>query len=129
MDYSGGKYLGLFAYGDRRYTKEEVAAMNIVSFTIPQYNGAGPYARKKILIRDPDTGREIVATALDICADSDTPNNDCTRNAGRAKSDKFPQGVLLDIEWNTANRFYSRTFDKNLADFPNKVVQWRCVDC
>lgn len=102
--------MGKFAAtGDKVHPAEWVRDNNIVAFF-----EAGPdkdkekiarwrtkYANKKILVRNPKTGKTMEATILDTCADTDCPhNNCCTTNANKNG------GYLVDFEYNTAARFW-----------------------
>lgn len=123
IDYNGCKWAGLFAY-HAKMTEEQVKQTNILSVFVLAFGDAGPYKNKIFQVVDPDTSNTIVANVLDTCSDSDTPNNDCSNNAKRSKD-----GILIDMEFYTAQRFLARSFNKDFSDFPNKLVKFRCINC
>lgn len=82
IEFNGAAYEGMFAYGDRKYSREEVAKMNILSFTIPGMGGAGPYKHKTIRVWDPEAGKQVDAKVLDYCGDGDF---EYSRNSLRSK--------------------------------------------
>ena len=74
------------------------------------------YSDKFIWIRQtgkPDT--EMKIQILDTCKDSDTDNNDCTRNAMKSKD-----GYLIDLEINTARAFFGADRVKDMSQ-----VEWK----
>lgn len=124
IEYSGCKWAGQFAYVPGKWSEEKVKETNIVSVYVIGFGDAGPYKNKIMAIMDPDTSNTIIANVLDTCADSDTPNNDCSRNAK-----KSPDGVLIDMEKYTAERFLGKTINPDFSNFQNKMVLFKCINC
>ena len=109
---NGLKYAGKFSLtGDKRWPEAEVRKMDIVAVHSKDWK---QYKGKKLRVRNPKNGREVVATVMDQCNDADCthPPNCCTRNAKRVK-DNF----LVDMEKFTAARLGFGTND-------SAVVQW-----
>lgn len=134
INYSGCQYLGQFAYYEGTMTREQVQSTNIVSMFVSSYGDAGPYKRKKLELRDPDTGRTLVVQVLDTCGDHDCPGQNVGLNGQRfpgccSANASFGDGTLIDLERSTAERFYNRKFNANMDGFQNKRIQWRCIDC
>ena len=127
IQYNGCKWEGQFSNVDGKWSEEKVKATNIISMFWIKYGGDGPYKLKTILVRDPNSGRNITATVYDTCSDSDcsSPNGGgcCTDNA------KKGNGVLIDMERYTAQKFMRKLFDTDLTGFSNKIVEWKCLDC
>lgn len=104
-DYSGCKYEGMFAaFGDKKQPKEWVEKNNIVAFyESPNSKNRKEWAKKwknkKIRIRNPKNGNEMDALIVDTCDDGDC-NGCCSKNANKNG------GYLVDLESNTAKRFY-----------------------
>lgn len=125
-DYSGCKYMGEFAGVDKKLSYEEVKKRNIVSFYDAANQKSGDCAKqnkkctwwdsnvkgKKIIIKNPDNGKELTVEPLDTCNDADTDNKDCTRNAGQGG------GTLIDIEIFTSKRFWG-------GKAKNGKIQWK----
>ena len=103
-DYSGCKYEGMFAAFDGKKSKEWVQQNNIVAFyESPNSSNRKEWGKKwknkKIRLRNPKTGKTLDATVVDTCDDKDC-SGCCTKNA------KKNGGYLVDLEANTAKRFY-----------------------
>ena len=100
--YNGCRWAGQFANGET-LTLAQVKSTPIVSF----FDSNNPtmsawkklYANKKVKITK--NGVTFTAIIKDTCADSDTVNNDCTRNA--------KGGFLIDIEYWTAKKYLGTT--------------------
>lgn len=121
-DYSGCKWAGQFAGLDKKLQASEVAKRNIVAYYDAK-NQQGKKAQswwnanvkgKKLELKMP-SGTTMIVEALDTCADSDTKNSDCTRNANKNGGG----GILIDLEESTARRFYGGTPKDNAA------IEWR----
>lgn len=120
-DYSGCKYMGEMAGIDDKLSLAQVQSRNIAAFYDDQ-NQAGcgkecPWWDKnvkgrKIQIRDPDNGNTMTVEALDTCGNDDC-SNCCTKNA------KKGGGTIVDLEINTAKRFYNG----KMRDEHN--IEWR----
>lgn len=100
-DYSGCDYLGTFAAIGHK-SIDWVKQNNIVSFfqlgqTDKTWNAQ--WANKKLRLRNPKTGSTLDVVVADTCGDHDC-NGCCTKNA------KQGGGFLVDMESNTASRFY-----------------------
>lgn len=93
QNYNGCKWAGQFAYGGKK-SADYVKSNNIVSFFDLGAKGAGAMAGKQIRLRK--NGKEIVATVLDTCGDSDC-GGCCSTNARGT-------GYLVDVEANTCIR-------------------------
>ena len=125
-DYSGCKYMGDFAGVSKKLSFEEVKKRNIVSFYDAKNQKSGDCAKqnkeckwwntnvkgKKIIVKNPTTGKELVVEPLDTCNDADTDNKDCTKNAGQGG------GTLIDFEIFTAKRFWG-------GKAKNGKIQWK----
>lgn len=103
-DYSGCKYQGQFAAFSGKKPASWVAANNIVSFyQAPNAKNRKEWASKWKLktmeLRNPQTGKVMTVTVVDTCDDGDC-GGCCSRNA------KAGGGYLVDLEENTARRFY-----------------------
>lgn len=103
-DYSGCKYQGQFAAYSGKKSASWVAANNIVAF----YQGpnaknrkewASKWKLKTMELRNPKTGKVMAVTVVDTCDDGDC-GGCCSKNA------KAGGGYLVDLEENTAKRFY-----------------------
>lgn len=114
---SGCKYMGKFAAisGSKSYDwvkANDVAAMFEVGQTPDTWSSK--FKNKRIVVRDPDSGRTVTADVLDRCDDGDC-GGCCTRNA------KKGGGTLVDLEWHTASRLWGGT-PRDTAQ-----VQWKFV--
>lgn len=103
-DYSGCKYEGMFAAFDGKKSKEWVQANNIVAFyASPNSQNRKEWAKrwknKKLRLRNPKTGKTLDVTVVDTCDDKDC-SGCCSKNANKNG------GFLIDLERNTAERFY-----------------------
>lgn len=104
-DYSGCKYEGKFAaFGDKKMDKKWVENTNIVAFyqspnSKNRQEWSSKWKNKKIRLRNPKTKKVMEAVILDTCDDGDC-NGCCSTNANRNG------GYLVDLEINTAKRFY-----------------------
>lgn len=101
-DYSGCEYLGTFAAIGHK-SIDWVKQNNIVSFfelgqTDKTWNAQ--WANKKLRLRNPKTGSTLDVLVVDTCGDHDCTGC-CTKNA------KQGGGFLVDMESNTASRFYN----------------------
>lgn len=118
--YDGCEYLGQFSGIKGRLTYDQVKARNIVSFydaknqskTCNKKNQECAWWNtnvkgKKIAIKHPGTGKELVVEPLDTCNDADTSNKDCTKNANKGG------GTLIDMEIFTARRFWPNGKETN----------------
>jgi hypothetical protein len=122
--YSGCKWAGQFAGLDKKIQASEVAKRNIVAYyDAKNQSGNAKKAQswwnsnvkgKKIELKMP-SGTTMIVEALDTCSDGDTKNNDCTKNANKNGGG----GILIDLEENTARRFYGGTPKDNAA------IEWR----
>ena len=125
-DYSGCKYMGQFSGISGKLSFDQVKKRNIVSFYDAKNQKSGECAKqnkeckwwntnvkgKKIIVKHPTTGKEIIVEALDTCNDADTDNKDCTKNAGKGG------GTLIDFEIFTAKRFWG-------GKAKNGKIQWK----
>lgn len=103
-DYSGCKYEGQFAAFDGKKDKAWVESNNIVAFyeapnSDNRKNWDRKWKNKKLRIRNPKTGKTLDVTVVDTCDDGDC-SGCCSKNA------KKNGGYLVDLEKNTAKRFY-----------------------
>ena len=126
--YDGCEYKGLFAGVDGKLLYEQVRDRNIVSFYDAANQKSGNCAKKnkeckwwntnvkgkKLVVRNPTTGTEMIVEPLDTCNDADTEKKDCTRNANQGG------GTLIDFEINTSKRFWG-------GAPRNGVIQWKWV--
>lgn len=104
-DYSGCKYQGMFAAFDDKKPEEWVKSNNIVAFFQPpnrrnRREWERKWKNRRLRLRNPDTGKVMEVTVVDTCDDKDCKGC-CSRNARRNG------GTLIDLERNTAMRFYS----------------------
>ena len=108
-DYGGCKYQGMFeAFPDKK-SQEWVRSNNIVSvFQSPNSQNRkewdSKWKNKRLRIRNPKTGKVMEVTAVDTCDDGDC-GGCCTKNANKNG------GTLIDLEMNTAKRFYGGNVD------------------
>jgi hypothetical protein len=123
--YSGCEYAGQFAGVSGKLSYDQVKTRNIISFYDATNQSKGACAQKnkecpwwnqnaknkKLFIRNPATGKELEVEALDTCNDADC-GGCCTKNA------KLNGGTLIDIEHNTALRFWG-------GKLKNGKIQWR----
>jgi hypothetical protein len=120
-DNSGCEYLGQFAGVDGAKSFEWVKQNNIVSLYELGSNEAEwrrrKWAGKHLRLKNPKTGATMEAVVLDTCANSDC-DGCCSRNA------KKGGGTLIDLEYNTAKRFWAPGPVEGL-----KEIQWKCLDC
>lgn len=120
-DYSGCKYMGQFTGTDKTLSYDEVKSRNIVAF----YDDKNQKKQKednawwmknvkgkKIIIRNPENGVELEVDPLDTCGNYDC-DGCCTKNSKGA-------GYLIDLEINTAKKFYKGGKVKDEAK-----IQWR----
>ena len=91
IEYSGCKYMGMFAACDGKKSESWVAGHNIVA-AFPDFKDLRLH---DLCIRK--GSKTIVATVLDTCGDHDC-NGCCTRNQGNADQ-------LIDLESYTNERF------------------------
>ena len=104
--YNGCKWEGAFAAFNERKPREWVESNNIVAFyQSPNDRNRKDWAKKwklkKIMLRNPRTGKEMEATIVDTCDDSDCPKTSCCSTNANKNG-----GTLVDLEYNTAKRFY-----------------------
>lgn len=100
-DFNGCTWMGQFA-GAGKQSFQWVKNNNIVSFfELGQTEGSwnAKWKGRRILLRNPRTGKTMVATILDRCADSDCKGC-CSENA------RQNGGYLVDLEVFTAQRFW-----------------------
>jgi len=118
-DFSGCQYLGTFAGANHVFSLNEVKSTNIVAFYDDrnQKNDGedSPWwkkniAGKKLQVRNPANGQQLVVTALDTCGNDDC-DGCCTTNS--------KGGILLDFEFYTCQRLFGPNSD---CDGP---VQWQ----
>ena len=125
-DFSACQYLGKFTSLKDPLPFEEVKSRNIVAyFDDSQQRNVKSVADqtwwranvngKKIEIRNPATGKTLLADALDTCGNYDCKKEGkygcCTTNALKGG------GILIDMEVNTAKRFWGKP--------KNGKIQWR----
>jgi len=118
-DYSGCKWEGMFAAFDDKKPKSWVESNNIVAFyASPNSQNRKEWDKKwknkQLVIRNPKTGKELQVTVVDTCDDSDC-SGCCSKNANKNG------GFLIDLEKNTAQRFY----DGNVEDLT--AIEWRAI--
>lgn len=120
-DYNGCTWMGQFLGVDKTVPYEDVKARNIISFyDLANQKGSGEswwksnVKGKKVELRNPATGKTLIAEALDSCFDSDC-NGCCSKQA------KKGGGYLIDLEINTAQRLY----DGKVQD--EAKIEWRWV--
>lgn len=103
-DYSGCKYEGMFAAFDGKKSKDWVESNNIVAFyASPNSQNRKEWDKKwknkRLRIKNPKTGKTLDVTVVDTCDDGDC-SGCCSKNANKNG------GFLIDLEKNTAKRFY-----------------------
>lgn len=121
-DYSACKYAGEFTGLDKKLGYDQVKNTNIVSF----YDAKNQQKQdknmswwlknvkgRKMLIKHPKTGKVLEVSAYDTCGDWDC-NGCCTEMANKNG------GVLIDMEYNTAQRFYGKTKPDDYMQ-----IQWK----
>ena len=118
-NYMGCDYLGTFAaLGKQEF--EFVKNTNIVAFF---QSGQTPeswrkdWAKKKLRLRNPATGKTMDVTVADTCGDNDCKGC-CTKNANRNG------GTLIDLENFTAKRFFAPGGVQGASN-----LEWQCLDC
>ena len=124
-EYSGGKYLGLFAYIKGKQSEEWVKSNNIAA-VFNSKNGRNDaemrknYAGKDIWIRNKKNGNCMKVKIVDTCGDGDC-RGCCTRNANKSTS-----GMLIDLEKYTAKKFYgSGYYEKNGEPANFEALEWQ----
>ncbi|AGE55716.1 hypothetical protein ATCVMN08101_662R [Acanthocystis turfacea Chlorella virus MN0810.1] len=127
-EYSGGKYLGLFAYINGKKSEDWVKSNNIAS-VFNSKNGRNEsemkknYAGKDIWVRNKKNGNCMKVKIVDTCGDGDCKGC-CTRNANKSKS-----GMLIDLEKYTAKKFYGSGYTEEKGEPSNfEAMEWRFVD-
>jgi len=119
-DYSGCKYMGMFSAFDDRKPLSWVKGNNITAFfEVGQTEDSWKrkWKNKVLRVRNPKTNKALDVLVVDRCGDGDC-GGCCTKNA------KKNGGSLVDLEWNTAQRFWgSSNFDGEAA------VEWKCLNC
>lgn len=118
-DYSGCKWEGMFAAFDKKQPKEWVEANNIVAFyEAPNDKNRKEWDKKwknkKIRIRNPKNGKTMDVLVVDTCDDGDC-SGCCSKNASKNG------GYLIDLESNTAKRFY----DGKVEDMAG--IEWQPI--
>jgi hypothetical protein len=118
---NGCAYQGAFMGVDGRKPRQWVEDNNIAAVFQPpnRQNLDGwrnKWKGKRLEIKRP--GKNLIVTALDTCNDSDC-NGCCTSNASKGG------GTLIDLEINTAMRFWDKTNEEDVPGF--KTIQWRIV--
>ena len=90
----------------------------VAVFEAPNDRNRREWAKKwkgrKLQIRNPKTGKVMQVTVADTCDDADC-GGCCTRNSAAHG------GMLIDLEYNTAQRFY----DGAVVDVA--PIQWRAA--
>jgi hypothetical protein len=124
-EYSGGKYLGLFAYLKGKQSEDWVKSNNIAA-VFNSRNGRNDaemrknYAGKDIWVRNIKNGNCMKVKIVDTCGDGDC-RGCCTRNANKSKS-----GMLIDLEKYTAKKFYGSGYYENNGEPANfEALQWQ----
>ncbi|ABT16651.1 hypothetical protein ATCV1_Z517R [Acanthocystis turfacea chlorella virus 1] len=124
-EYSGGKYLGLFAYINGKKSEDWVKSNNIAS-VFNSKNGRNDnemkknYAGKYIWVRNKKNGNCMKVQIVDTCGDGDCKGC-CTRNANKSNS-----GMLIDLEKYTAKRFYGSGYYENNGEPANfEALEWQ----
>ena len=112
VKYSGCKYEGQFSAVNGKKPKAWVAATNIVAVHSKDF---ARYKLKTLRLRNPATGKTLDAVVYDECADKDC-GGCCSKNARQV-----PDNFLIDLEVNTARRFYGGSV-KDTA-----VIEWAPV--
>lgn len=118
-DYSGCKYEGMFAAFDGKKDKGWVESNNLVAFyEAPNSKNRKEWDKKwknkKLRIRNPKTGKTMDVTVVDTCDDGDC-SGCCSKNANKNG------GHLVDLEKNTAKRFY----DGKVQDMAS--IEWQVI--
>lgn len=118
-DYSGCKYEGMFAAFPDKKPKEWVESNDIVAFYQSpndrnRKEWGSKWKNKKINIRNPKNGKVMTVTIVDTCDDGDC-SGCCSKNANKNG------GTLVDLESNTAKRFYGGK-PEGLAS-----IEWQAV--
>lgn len=116
-DNSGCKYMGKFAAVSGVKPFDWVKTNNIAAmFELGQTpsSWASKFKNKRVMVRDPKSGKTVTADVLDRCDDGDC-DNCCTTNA------KQGGGTLVDLEWHTASRLWGGK-PRDTAQ-----VQWKFV--
>lgn len=100
VKYSGGEYLGTFAFLDYQQSQKWVQENNIIAVHSDHGKWLG-LEKLRLRTDSTDESSELVATVYDVCSDTDC-GGCCTRNAGET-------GYLIDLEIHTMRRFgYSK---------------------
>lgn len=94
---------GFFRAFAEKKSREWVADTNVVAFSeTPNDRNLEDWdtkwKNKKVELRDPQSGKTLVAAVVDTCDDADC-GGCCTRDANK-------HGVLIDLEHSTAKRLY-----------------------
>lgn len=118
--YDGCQYMGQFSGVSGKLTYDQVKIRNIISFYDAKNQSKSCNKKnqecawwntnvkgKKIMIKHPTSGKELLVEALDTCNDADTSNKDCTKNANKGG------GTLIDMEIFTARRFWPNGKETN----------------
>jgi hypothetical protein len=123
---NGCAYQGMFkAFGDERKSRTWVQDNNIAAvFQVPDHKNIKEWDTKwkgrKLEIKN-EYGVQMIVNVLDTCKDSDCMDSKgkgcCTTNA------KAGGGTLVDLEFNTANRFWGAGAIPGM-----KTIQWRLVE-
>lgn len=119
-DFSGCKYEGMFAAFPDKKPKAWVEANNIVAFyQAPNRKNRdewdSKWKNKKLLLRNPQTGTTMEVTVVDTCDDDDCKGC-CSANANKNG------GYLVDLEYNTAKRFWGGPTFNGL-----QPIEWQVV--
>jgi hypothetical protein len=121
-DYSACSYPGAFAGLEKSISIGEVERRNIVAyFSEAGQKGDSKKAQswwdknakgKKVIIKHPTTGKTLTCEVLDTCGNKDC-GNCCSKQA------KKGGGTLIDLEINTAKRFYGSKIEDEL------IIDWK----
>lgn len=104
-DYEGCRWMGRFATFDDPKPLEWVRRTRIASYFelgMSAHDWESKFEKRRMRLRDPDSGRTMTVTVFDRCDDASCPDHGgcCTENA-RANG-----GRLVDLEYHTAREFW-----------------------
>ena len=122
--YSGCTWMGQFAGLDDMKSHEWVKQHNIASFfEIGQTENSWrrKWRQKTLKIRNPKTMKTMCVQIHDRCDDDDCSYACCTENARKN------EGTLIDLEWNTAVRFWGEGQFDGIETIEFAVVDDECA--
>eukprot|EP01103_Thecamoeba_quadrilineata_P008187 TRINITY_DN17955_c0_g1_i1.p1 TRINITY_DN17955_c0_g1~~TRINITY_DN17955_c0_g1_i1.p1 ORF type:complete len:205 (-),score=14.19 TRINITY_DN17955_c0_g1_i1:6-620(-) len=114
-DNNGYEWAGKFAALEGQKSRDWVKNHNIASVHEKDYSD---FKLKELIIRDPDTKKELTVTVYDKCSDKDC-NGCCTKNL-----EKYGAGYLIDLEKYTASRFVGEKLS-NVDNFQPRIIEFK----